>query len=165
MRDIDPRCPWVTLTPCNVFPRWELKTLVYQDENQSGGNHNIYITVLDERGAPVSGVICWQKWPDAQPQETQQATLGGVTNFGIWGGPFYPDRGEAGAYWSFVESTAKSDVVNGMGLPANRHVNYILTFQRVVADAPIPPTPNGWTEAQIRAFARDEISKSRIIPA
>jgi hypothetical protein len=163
MRKIDPRCPWILLTPSAALPRWELKEIVYQDETQSGGNHNIYVTVLDENGAPQSGVIVWQKWPGAEPHEAQQGTLSGSTDFGIYGGAFYPDRGERGAYRCYVEDAAVSDEVYGIGLPANRHVNYLLTFQRVTGE--MPPINGGLTEAQVRDIARDEIGRARIVVA
>jgi hypothetical protein len=141
-------CPWVSVQPCGVavggcstvMPCWRLVDFVFQDEEQSGGRHNIYITVLDESGAPKSGIQAHQAWPDG---DTSQATLGGVTDFGVYGGPFYPDRGEVGPYQVYIEARNKSDVVAGMGLPANRHVSYLLTFRWTTA-APAPaPAPAG----------------------
>jgi hypothetical protein len=62
-------------------------------------------------------------------------TILGQTNFGIYGGPVYLDQGQTGPYCGYVENPAWSDKVCGMGLPYNRHVNFILTFKRVVSDS------------------------------
>ena len=138
--------------PTTARPGWTLIGYAYQDETQSGGNHNVYIVVLDQNGAPLSGIVVWLKWPGALSNESQQATITGATNFGLYGGPFYPDQGQNGAYSVYVEDKAKSSVVLGMGLPVNRHVNYFLTFQRVLVTPP-PPPGDYVTQAQFSALA------------
>lgn len=160
-RTIGPKPEWITFdTKAN--PKWRLTGFAYQDEKQSGGNHNIYVTVVDENGAPESGITVWQKWPDAAPNEAQQATLGGTTNFGIYGGAFFPDRGEHGAYWCYVEDESVSDVVRGIGLPVNRHVNYILTFQRIGVVVPPPVTPPSDTSHYVTEMELPELVKQII---
>ena len=152
---------WLRVDRAQGVPRWELVDLIYQNEQQSGGNHNIYITVLDENNAPLSGVKVWQAWPDGKAPGYTRA---GVYDFPMSGdGYFFPDRGESGPYSCHVEGS--SDVVRGMGLPAKRHVNYIATYKRVVQVAPplIPPEPpteppSDW-DAHARVIAREEIAK------
>ncbi len=160
---IDSRAPWLRISDSTApLPRWHVKYVGYDNENESGGNHNIYITVLDENGAPLDGIPVWQKWPSASPTEARQRTLAGTTNFGIWGGPFYPDRGEAGAYWVYVgDDTAKSDVVRGMGLPVNRHVNYRITVQRLVANAP-PMPGQGVTAEQVQVMINSAFARAHL---
>lgn len=131
------RASWIRVIASTATPRWQLVDFKYENENESGGRHNLYFTVVDENGAPLSGVKVWQEWPDGRASET---TRNGIADFGLYGGPFYPDQGQVGAYSGYVADRSQSDVVTGMGLPANRHVNYLLTFQRVVS-APAPPTP------------------------
>lgn len=139
---LDPRATWVTVDRApEGKPRWRLVQFAYQDERESGGRHNCYVTTLDANGAPQSGVRVWQKWPDAAQNETAKITQGGACDFGIYGGPFYPDRGERGAYWFYVADPGQSDIVRGVGLPVNRHVCYYLTFRWMPAGAPIPPSP------------------------
>ena len=136
---IDPRSPWVSITPTSATSGYRLTGYVYEDENESGGNHNLYVTVVDKNGAPMSGVMVHQAWPDG---DVAQPALGGVTNFGLYGGPFYPDQGQVGAYYCYIESKDHSDICKGMGLPVNRHVNYIITFQHFDSSTPVPtPTP------------------------
>jgi hypothetical protein len=142
---IDPRSYWVSIDKCTVLPRWELVGYTYQDENESGGNHVIDITVKDKDGAPVSGVWAWMVWPQGDPGEPnsdRRQILGGNTNFPIYPNGFFPDPNmpaPQGPYDVYVEARDKSDIVRGMGLPANRHVNYLLTFRRVVDDSQPPP--------------------------
>ena len=136
---IDPRSYWVTVVPTQATSGYRLTGYVYEDETQSGGNHNLYVTVVDKNGAPLSGVMVHQAWPDG---DVAQPALGGVTNFGLYGGPFYPDQNQTGAYYCYIEGKNHSDIVTGMGLPVNRHVNYILTFQQFDSSTPAPvPTP------------------------
>lgn len=145
----DPRSYWVTRIRTKASPHWELTGYAYQDETESGGKHNIYVTVLDEHGAPMSGVPVWQEWPD---DRVSQLTIGGVTDFGVWGGPFYPEEGQVGAYSVYVEDKDLSDVVAGMGLPVNRHVCYYLTFQwraDAVVNPPDEPPPPPIEEEEV----------------
>lgn len=129
-------CPsWISVTRTTALPRWQLTGCIYQDESESGGNHNLYFSITDELHAPANVYAC-QWWPDPAEAPVCQLALNGVTNFGLYGGPFYPDRGEVGAYCGYIKGDP-SDETCGMGLPANRHVNFILIYQRVIAD----PTP------------------------
>ncbi len=144
---IDPRSYWVTVDKCTTLPRWELIGYVYQDETESGGNHIVDVTVKDKDSAPVTGVWVWMVWPQGdlgEPNSTHQQTIGGNPGIPIWANGFFPDRGVQGPYDVYVEARDKSDIVRGMGLPANRHVNYRLVFQRVVDDSqpPIEPPPD-----------------------
>lgn len=158
---LDPRCPWVTVERTSQVPAWRLTGFRYQDENQSGGNHHIFYTVLDERGTPVSGVTAWLKWLDAAPDEAKTPILGGTGNIPLFGGPFYPDRGQVGAYRCYIESPDESDVVWGMGLPVNRHVNYLVTFQLVVELPSEPVTETNVLGRMARALrlAADDLEK------
>jgi hypothetical protein len=133
-------CPyWVSINQVTTLPHWQLTSCVYQDETQSGGNHNMYFVIVDEHYAPAT-VMAYQSWPDPVESPVGQLAIGGQTNFGLYGGPFYPDQGQTGPYCGYVESEKTSDKVCGMGLPANRHVNYILTFQKKVSDTSTPTT-------------------------
>ncbi len=155
---------WVSVQPTSAVPRWELIECLYQDENESQGNHNIYITTLSENGAPKSGVWAHQAWPDG---DVKQSTFVGTTNFGMYGGPFYPPQ--VGAYSAYIESRSISDVVNGMGLPANRHVNYLLTWQYVPGNVPVTPTPfpiitpvpGGVTADRVRQLINDALERAK----
>ena len=49
----------------NVAPGtwyWKLESGTYQNENESGGNHNIYYRCLDAAGQPIENQKCWAGW-------------------------------------------------------------------------------------------------------
>ena len=141
---IDTRCPWIKIEETSVLPAWKIIDFSYEDDRQSGGNHNVYISTLTESGLPKSGVVVSLDWPRGDPREAnhaQQSTSGGVTDFSLWAS-FNPSS-QVGAYKTSILGIA-SDSVVGMGLPLNSHVNYRVTFQYKsnVAPMPIPvPTP------------------------
>ncbi len=121
----------VCVEPANVAPGqeyWKLVRAVYQDPGESGGNHHIYYTVLDERGQPVTYQTVWQGWPDDKTDATTNEQ--GETNIPLWAS-YAPDRGETGSYSAWVDGWA-CDRVTGMGLPLKRHVNFLLTWQRAL---------------------------------
>lgn len=130
--NIDSRAGWVIVDTSVPAPKWALVDFVYKDERESNGNPLIYVTVLNEDGSPASGVTVWQGWPDGR---APAPTISGACNFFMSGdSSFAPDRGERGPYFIEVESENQSDVVEGLGLPLKRHVNYYLTFRRVKTD-------------------------------
>ncbi|MGQ9552801.1 MAG: DUF5107 domain-containing protein [Anaerolineae bacterium] len=103
--------------------RWRLVEAAYEDETQSGGTHNVFIRLLDQNGKPFapSDDKAWIAWEDGrQILEPKETDLGYLADF-----PMY---GPLGAYSVGVGND--SDTLSGLGLPANRHVNYWLTFQR-----------------------------------
>jgi hypothetical protein len=83
--------------------------------------------------------MVWPQGDPGEPNSDRRQILGGNTNFPIYANGFFPDRGVQGPYDIYVEARDKSDIVRGMGLPANRHVNYLLSFRRVVNDSQPPP--------------------------
>ncbi len=105
---------------------WKLVRAVYQAPDESGGNHHIYYTVLDEHGQPLANQKVWQGWPN---DKIDAATDGqGKTDIPLWTS-YAPDRGEYGSYSAWVDGLP-SDRVIGMGLPLKRHVSFLLTWQR-----------------------------------
>ncbi|MBI5956688.1 MAG: LysM peptidoglycan-binding domain-containing protein, partial [Chloroflexi bacterium] len=114
----------VALVPANPAPGqtyWRLTRAEFQDVDEAGGNHNIYIWLLDEGGSRVTG----------------QSVIFGLTGGEEIKGPMdekpppeanfnYPMFGDANS----ARVQGVSDKVTGMHMPWKRHVNYILTFQR-----------------------------------
>lgn len=140
-------CPsWITAT-YSAIPKWKMVGCVYQDETQSGGDTNIYVTVKDADGSNLSGVQVHQAWPDG---DVSQSTIGGTTSFAMGGSNCDPNAGRPGALTIYIENKTSSDAVTGMCLPLNRHVRFFLTFQKtgatpitptLVAPTPITPVP------------------------
>ena len=118
----------ITLTPAQRQPGrpvYRLVKALYQDENESGGLHHIFVEVLDENGRRILDQPVIQSWDDGQvtlitedkPYPEYAANV-----------PMYSAIGN-GEYRIYVDGYP-SDVVGGLGLPASHLVNYLLTFQR-----------------------------------
>ncbi len=146
--EIDPRLApmHVTVQPIQVAPDqpyWKIVAVRYQDENESGGNHNVYCTVLDELGVPAIGVPIRLDWQGREPGDTPSTVStdgNGNGNVAIWAGQrgWRPEEGP-GPYTVWVgdpdlrgnEPThIRGEKLVGMGLPMNRHVNFIVTWQK-----------------------------------
>jgi hypothetical protein len=126
----------------NPNAAWSLVSAQYQDETQSGGNHNIYFTVLDTSDQPVADVVCVVDYPQDPSDPHQpfkvQTDASGQANY-----PMYANLDitlKNGPYFAYVQDASQSDVISGMGLPEHRHVNYLLTF-KASGSAPTPPPP------------------------
>lgn len=99
--------------------RWELAAARFEDETESGGNHNIYVELITGSEPPPADAP-WVAWSDGrQTLELKPAGSAWVADF-----PMY---GPLGAYT--VGVGAASDRVAGLGLPGKQHVNFRLTFR------------------------------------
>jgi hypothetical protein len=144
--EIDARAYWLSVRPNSSVPHYAIRAVAYFADGDQGnnGSTNIYVTVVDENGAPISGVRVWQCWPDDCAAGIAQA---GAVNFYMSGdSSFAPDRGEAGPYW--VRMDEPSEWLLGLGLPLKRHVQYYVTIVRVTASTPTPtPTATATSSA------------------
>ncbi len=113
---------------------WRLIRMKFENAGQeSGDNHNIYVTLLDEEGKRVDDKSVELSWDQSGALEVlryspfeKQKPKGDYCEcnyvFDMYGA----------AYRVRVDDALPSDQVSGMILPMSRHVNYRLTFQRVV---------------------------------
>jgi hypothetical protein len=129
---------------------WALTAIQYEDDTQSGGNHNVYFKVVDPAGNPLPNVKCNLDWVNRDaPQHVIRTTdQRGEANEPLWAS-FDPQR-EQGPYFAYLENQSASDLIKGMGLPLNRHVNYRLAFTKG-APGPITPPPTLEQAAQAEA--------------
>ncbi|MBI2892564.1 MAG: hypothetical protein HYY06_03365 [Deltaproteobacteria bacterium] len=105
-------------------PHWALTSALFQtdEDAESGGNHNIYLEVLDEAGVRIvgaevlvtNGIETWSVFTEDKPPPEYAA------NYPMWGGNVYR-----------AQVTGDSDSVFNMRIPNNHHVNFLLTFQQV----------------------------------
>jgi len=119
----------VKLTRASDARAWRLIAAVYQDETQSGGNHNVYYKFLKADGTPAAGVRILVDWKDRPPQDDPAyvtTDANGEANCPLWA-ILHPEL-QDGPYFTRTVNEP-SDVVSGMGLPVNRHVNFLLTYQ------------------------------------
>ncbi len=147
--NVDSRVTWLKIDCSVQLPRYEITDIAFQDETQSGGNINVYVSVLDELGRPAFGTRVRWNTVDGQ-NEAIQTTINGSTDFPMSGdSSFDPARGESGPYFLEIAGVA-SDRVTGFGLRLRRHESYQVRFQKKVSGAvtPIPGntvTPGGNT--------------------
>lgn len=126
-----------TVAPGTTY--WKLIRADYQDGFESGGNHNLYFDVTDPQGAPLADQTVWQAWPE--DATSSQTRTDGSADIAMWSN-YWPQDGP-GPYSGYVGGLP-SDIVRGMGLPGNNHVNFILYFRKTIKRANDTATPT-WT--------------------
>lgn len=103
---------------------WKVTAAEFQNDQEGGGRHHIYIEVLDEAGKRIIG----------QPVEVVWSTGSATVHTEDKPAPEYaanfPMYGNLGGY--ALRLPGLSETVTGMGLPGGKqHVVYNITFQRV----------------------------------
>jgi hypothetical protein len=134
-RDLDPRLSAlnVGIQPANVPPGqhyWRLVRAYWQNKEESGNDHTIYIEVLDENGSRIIGQPVEIRWQggnltvltENKPQYEYPAN--------------FPMYGTLGSYAVSIGGAPSDTIVGlGMGTPEQPaftiHTNFMLTFQRV----------------------------------
>jgi hypothetical protein len=110
---------------CQRF--WRAVSVVFQDINESGGDHTIYVSVIDENGNRVDGQIL-QVFSDTgggiYPDQPTEKPAGDPCNCNF----NYPMYGDG--YDVRILGSLPSDIVAGMIMPLRQHVNYRIIFQR-----------------------------------
>ncbi len=116
----------VQLSPAKVGSGqkwWRAVSVKFEDINESGNDHTIYVKVVDETNKRVEGKKAHltstgglSEYPDEKPASDLCDC-----NYN------YPMYGDGYAFE--VEDQYPSDKVSGMIMPMRRHVNYRLTFQ------------------------------------
>ncbi len=103
---------------------WRVVFVKFQNINESGNDHTIYVKVLDENGNRTEGeklhLTSWgglSEYPNEKP-------AGDLCNCNF----DYPMYGDA--YSIHIDGALPSDTMADMIMPMNRHVNYRITFQR-----------------------------------
>jgi hypothetical protein len=106
---------------------WRLVYAEYEDDNESGGNHNIYSRLKDEQGNLLVDAPWHAAWPDGNIRLLTKPPWEWA-DFSIFA-CYFPDEGP-GPYWAYAgDDASRSDRVYGMGLPACHHVNFRLVWQ------------------------------------
>lgn len=122
----------VTVEPAQVeagLMYWKLVRAIYQGPGESNDTHQVVYTVVNERNEPVEYQKVKQGWVDGETEALTNEK--GEAHIPLWLG-YAPDRHERGAYAAWVDGLP-SDRVVGLGLPAKRHVSFLLTWRRTVA--------------------------------
>lgn len=112
---------------------WYLVKMVFQDAGaESGNDHTIYISLLDENGQRVTDGTVVVSWDDGGTEQVQRLGLTDQKPAGDYCNCNYNWPMYGAGYRVKVDGSLPSDQVYGMIMPEHRHVNYLLTFQRVV---------------------------------
>lgn len=121
----------VSVAQCQRF--WRVVKVKFENIDESGNDHSIYIKILDGNGNRVSGEqlqvtsdTSGEVFPD-QPVEKDSDDICDC-NFS------YPMFGDG--YNVQIVGGLPSDKVAGMIMPLRRHVNYRITFQLTVNPQP-----------------------------
>lgn len=120
----------VGLTRSTEPGAWRLVSARYQDENEAGGKHHVFIRAENADGSPAAGVRFVVDWVGRRPEDNPGFTTTNAQGEGDV--PIFiqlhPDKKD-GIQFAQADG-APSDAVSGMGLPNNRHVCFLLTFRR-----------------------------------
>ena len=155
--DVDPRLApmHVTIQTLNVpagQAYWKIISVKYQNEKESNDNHNIYYTALDENGIPTPGIPTFMDWQGREANDIPASVYtdgNGAGNQAMYHGAvgWRPEDGP-GPYTAWVgdpdyrgstPTKIPGEKLVGCGLPMNRHVNYIVTWKKVMAGKPVVP--------------------------
>jgi hypothetical protein len=119
----------VRLTRTNAPQAWRLVSAKYQGPDESSNNHHIFFTALRGDGTPAAGVrfvVDWVNRDPSSPASIVTTDSNGEANEALWSilrldlkdGPYFA-----------TSKDQPGDTVSGMGLPENRHVNFLLTYK------------------------------------
>jgi hypothetical protein len=122
---------------------WVLVSARYESPEESGGLHHLWARALDEQGQQLAGQPWTVAWPEGSAV-LQTKAAGEWADFPMYASydPF--ERDETGPYRAFAGTDeARSDTVQGMGLPLKHHVSFRMVWQWQPAGAALPtPTPS-----------------------
>lgn len=176
--EVDPRLApmHVTLQPLHVpsgQAYWKIISVKYQDTTESDNNHNIYYTALDENGIPAPGIPIFMDW-QGRPSDDIPASVStdgnGAGNQAMYHGPvgWRPENGP-GPYTAWIgdpdyrgNSPTKipGEKLVGCGLPMNFHVNYVVTWKKVIAGSPVVPS-DGTTDQSAGTLDQSAIAAAQ----
>lgn len=152
---IDPRLnnvPGLYVEEANVAPGqwyWRLVSVVFENEQESGGQHHIFFKALNDAGQPIESQKTWGAYATGCTRgvnctEVSQLTKGAID--GYWANYAMYGSCAPGPYGAWIDEAAgPSDAYWGMGMhnpdgtPCNAHVNFRLTWRWTQAVA-VQPT-------------------------
>lgn len=116
MAKVSPESPWVQ---AHDGERIKVLRVDYVNADRSGGNLGIYVYALHKK-VPVWGIPFVQLLPGSEDAFATRPNF----VLDMTGGGFDPGKGQRGPF----KIQMNDCFVDGMGLPLNRHVIYIITF-------------------------------------
>jgi hypothetical protein len=116
----------VRIIPANVAQGqkfWRVIKVKFEDINESGNDHTIYVKVLGEDCLRVDGKKLHLTSEGGLSEYPEEKPAGDLCDCNF----DYPMYGDG--YNVQIEDQYPSDMVAGMIMPMRRHVNYRITFQ------------------------------------
>ena len=107
---------------------WRVTKVIFQNIDESTNNHAIFVKILDENGKRVDGqkvVVTSDTSGETYPDQPTEKTADDMCDCN-YNYPMYGD-----GYNVQIVGDLPSDKVGGMIMPLRRHVNYLITYQRV----------------------------------
>jgi CRP-like cAMP-binding protein len=112
---------------------WRLVKMQFQDAGaESGNDHTIYISIVDENAQRVDDATVMVSWDQSGAVEIQRLGLTDEKPKGDFCNCNYNWPMYGAGYRVKIDGPLPSDEAHGMIMPEHRHVNYLLIFQRVV---------------------------------
>lgn len=113
---------------------WRLVRMKFQDAGEESHNdHTIYVKLVDEQGNRVNDKVIEVSWDQSGAVEIQRLSIADQKPKGDYCECNYNWPMYGAAYRVRVDDSIPSDQAYGMIMPMHRHVNYLITFQRVTA--------------------------------
>ncbi|MCB0161964.1 MAG: hypothetical protein KDD83_27685, partial [Caldilineaceae bacterium] len=102
----------------------------YLDPSEAGGRHHVFIKAEDAGGAPVAGVRFVVDWVGRRPDENPGYAVTNAQGEGDY--PIFIGMDPAARNGIVFATSADQpgDRIDGMGLPNNEQVAFVLTFRR-----------------------------------
>jgi len=116
----------VRIIPANVAQGqryWRITKVKFENIDESGNDHSIYVKVLDENCNRLGGTIAHLTSEGGASEFLTEVSFGDLCNCNF----AYPMYGDV--YNIHIETLYPSDAIAGMLMPMRRHVNYRITFQ------------------------------------
>ena len=112
---------------------WRLIRMKFEDAGKESGNdHTIYVSLIDEHGQRVNDKVIEVQWDQSGAVESQRLSISDQKPKGDYCQCNYNWPMYGAGYRVRVADSIPSDMARNMIMPEHRHVNYRLTFQRVV---------------------------------
>ncbi len=114
-------------------PYWRLVRMKFEDAGKESGNdHTIYVSLIDEHGQRVNDKVIEVEWDQSGAVERQRLSISDQKPKGDYCQCNYNWPMYGAGYRVRVADSIPSDTARNMIMPEHRHVNYRLTFQRVI---------------------------------
>lgn len=111
---------WINITDAQAAPGaeyWQLKKVQYWNDQQSGGTHHIYTKAPHDHSVKMVVSNGHREWKVPLDKPSNEPS----SNFAMWGG---------NRYKAWIDGL-HSDSIEGMHMPANHHVSYLLWWEKV----------------------------------